>query len=140
MPRPAHECMQVNISVGGTAVVEGPTAEFRDVWEATSFALERLQAAPEVSQMEREGLRFRVPPQWRMSYVPEWTAGIGASGGPVGTLPADAPRVAILREEGSNGDREMAAAVHAAGALPMFRCLSRTRFARVSLVFPAGVH
>jgi len=106
----------VSISVGGADVVDGPTAEFRDVWEETSFALERLQAAPEVSAVEQQGLRFRMPPRWRMSFVPEWTAGIGASGGAVGTLPPDAPKVAILREEGSNGDREMAAAVHAAGA------------------------
>jgi len=34
---------------------------------------------------------------------------------PVIPLCVDVPRVAVIREEGSNGDREMAAALHMAG-------------------------
>jgi hypothetical protein len=33
----------VDIRVGGQPAVAGPTAALRDVWEETSFALERLQ-------------------------------------------------------------------------------------------------
>ena len=47
---------------GGEVVVEGPVAEWRDVWEETSFALERLQAAPELSRAEQQGLKFRRGP------------------------------------------------------------------------------
>lgn len=44
---------------GGEIAVEGPVAEWRDVWEETSFALERLQAAPELSLAEQQGLKYR---------------------------------------------------------------------------------
>lgn len=44
-----------------------------------------------------------------MSYVPAWTK-------PDLLKATGKAKVAIIREEGSNGDREMAAAVYAAGA------------------------
>lgn len=44
---------------GGEEVVQGPSAEWRDVWEESAFALERLQAAPELSAAEQEGLKYR---------------------------------------------------------------------------------
>jgi phosphoribosylformylglycinamidine synthase len=100
------EAMSARISVDGSVEIAGTVAELRDVWEETAFALERLQAAPEMVDAEAAGLRFRVPPKWRMTYVPDWSP------------PNDVrPKVAIVREEGSNGDREMAAAVYAGGAL-----------------------
>jgi phosphoribosylformylglycinamidine synthase len=108
----------VKVCVGGEVVLEGPTAEWWDVWEETSFALERLQAAPEAVAAEQQGLRFRTPPRWRLSFVPEWDDVVRAG------APAR-PKVAILREEGSNGDREMAAAVYAAGAPPVATQLVR---------------
>ncbi len=49
--------------------------------------------------------------RWALPWTPAWTpADALAAGG--------RPRVAVLREEGSNGDREMAAALHAAGLEP----------------------
>ena len=47
--------------------------------------------------------------------------------------PADKVRVAIIREEGSNGDREMAAAVHAAGMEPWDITMSDLLAGRASL-------
>ena len=71
---------------------------------------------PQRNGIRTRGAWCRVPPKWRLSWVPEW----GVGGAPSGTPPAGLarPRVAVLREEGSNGDREMAAAVYAAGAPP----------------------
>ena len=61
------------------------------------------------------GLQFRNPPRWRLPFVPEWTDSAVLA-------QTTKAKVAILREEGSNGDREMAAvAVHAAGA-DLLRC------------------
>ena len=97
------------ISVGGEPAIEGTSAALRDQWEATSFQLERLQAAEQCVAAEEAGLQFRQPPVWRMSYTPQWTDDALLTR-------SDKPKVAILREEGSNGDREMAAAVYAAGA------------------------
>jgi phosphoribosylformylglycinamidine synthase len=105
----ATEAALCRVAVGGEVVIEGPTNSLRDMWERTSFQLERIQATEQTVVAEEMGLRHRVPPQWRMSFRPEWTdAALLSRKGK--------PRVAILREEGSNGDREMAAAVYAAGA------------------------
>ena len=61
--------------------------------------------------MEQAGLATRTAPTWALPWTPAWT--------PADALArADRPRVAVLREEGSNGDREMAAALHAAGLEP----------------------
>lgn len=152
----------VSLSVGGQQQVAGTTPALRDVWEATSFQLERLQAAEENVEAEQSGLASRVAPQWRVPFTPAWTpadklAATGAlpsllvmlavvhsccavsAGGllssvrvlqlpcgpgshfPPHPLPFLLPgkvKVAIIREEGSNGDREMAAAVYAAGMEP----------------------
>lgn len=101
----------VNIAVGGQQEISGTTPALRDVWEATSFQLERLQCAEENVEAEQSGLASRRAPQWRVPFTPAWTLAdkLSASG---------KAKVAILREEGSNGDREMAAAVYAAGMEP----------------------
>jgi hypothetical protein len=79
-------------------------AALRDTWEATSFALEARQANPACVAQEAAGLATRAPPAWRLTYAPAPT--------PDALLarpPGAKPRVAVLREEGTNGDREMAA-------------------------------
>lgn len=40
----------------------------RDVWEETSFQLENLQANPECVKEEKEGLKSRKPPQWKLTF------------------------------------------------------------------------
>ncbi|XP_006738274.1 phosphoribosylformylglycinamidine synthase isoform X2 [Leptonychotes weddellii] len=98
----------VRVSVNGSVVLEEPVGQLRGVWEETSFQLDRLQAEPHCVAEEEQGLRERtgpsycLPPTFPKAPVPH------EPGGPV-------PRVAILREEGSNGDREMADAFHLAG-------------------------
>jgi phosphoribosylformylglycinamidine synthase len=98
----------VRIAVAGREVLSGDVRALRDVWESTAFRLERRQADPDCVAAEERGLRDRHAPAWRLTYTPEPTA--------PAILAADRrPAVAILREEGSNSDREMAAAFHLAG-------------------------
>ncbi|XP_055223422.2 phosphoribosylformylglycinamidine synthase isoform X3 [Gorilla gorilla gorilla] len=98
----------VRVSVNGAVVLEEPVGELRALWEETSFQLDWLQAEPRCVAEEERGLRERMgpsyclPPTFPKASVPR------EPGGP-------SPRVAILREEGSNGDREMADAFHLAG-------------------------
>ncbi len=51
----------------------GTVAELRDVWEATGFELERLQAAPHTVAAEQRSLATRSAPQWRLPFTPQWT-------------------------------------------------------------------
>ncbi len=101
----------VRIQVDGQDVLGGTVGELRDLWEATSFELERLQANPVCVAQEQEGLRRRTAPPYRLTFQPRATA-------PAIVQRPAKPMVAILREEGSNGDREMAAAFWAAGFEP----------------------
>ncbi|KAK9814223.1 hypothetical protein WJX72_002529 [[Myrmecia] bisecta] len=102
---------QVDIRVAGEPGISGNMPELRDVWEATGFQLERLQCAEENVEAEQRGLATRAAPHWHLPYRPSWT--------PRDKLQhSDKPRVAIVREEGSNGDREMAAAIWSAGMEP----------------------
>ncbi|MDT8435699.1 MAG: phosphoribosylformylglycinamidine synthase [Gemmatimonadota bacterium] len=101
----------VSIRLSGEAVLRADLRDLRDAWEATSFALDALQADPELVDEERRGLRARRAPRWEAPFaealaVPEILA------------PGARPAVAVLREEGSNSDREMASAFHAAGLEP----------------------
>lgn len=63
----------VSVSVGGQQQISGTTPALRDVWEATSFQLERLQCAEENVEAEQSGLAARTAPQWRVPFTPAWT-------------------------------------------------------------------
>ena len=61
------------ISVGGKAYISDDTARLRDVWEATSFELEKLQCAEECVAEEQMGLASRTNPKWELTFTPEFT-------------------------------------------------------------------
>ncbi len=99
---------RVRIRVGGTDVLDEDMRELRDLWEETSFQLERIQSDPDLAREEFEGLKDRTGPTFRLPYEVAET--------PPEILTRDArPRVAVVREEGSNSDRELASAFHLAG-------------------------
>ena len=97
--------------------------ELRDIWESTSFALEARQCDRDCVQQERSSLLTRPGPSYRLSF--DFAASSSSShAGSLGLSPSAAAdskdsrprhRVAVVRQEGSNGDREMLAAFHAAG-------------------------
>ena len=69
------------------------------------------QSAEECVDAEQKAQRTRKAPTWKLPYTPAFT--------PAAKLAAtDKVRVAVIREEGSNGDREMSAACFAAGMEP----------------------
>ena len=99
----------IKIAIGSeNACIAAKMTELRDVWEATSFQLEKRQRNPECVALEEAGLKSRQTPQWKLTYTPALTdANI-----------LNAPtkhKVAIIRQEGSNGDREMISAFLSAG-------------------------
>jgi phosphoribosylformylglycinamidine synthase len=99
----------IKISIGdGDCLLDDTMTRLRDVWEATSFQLERRQRNPDCVAQEEAGLKFRQAPRWKLSFVPEPTD-------PAMISSAAKPKVAVIRQEGSNGDREMIAAFLAAG-------------------------
>ncbi len=83
----------------------------RGVWEETGSRLERLQRNPVCAEEEKKNIYDRQGPSFSLSYTPEPTPDEIINRG-------DKPKVAIIREEGSNGDREMTSAFYLAGFEP----------------------
>ncbi|RZC92671.1 hypothetical protein C5167_007592 [Papaver somniferum] len=101
----------IHLSVDGVPQLERETSHLRDMWEETSFQLEGFQRLASCVQLEKSGLKSRHEPSWALSFTPTFTKK---------ELLALAckPKVAVIREEGSNGDREMSAALYASGFEP----------------------
>ena len=98
---------EVVVRVDGKEVLKDDIRELRQIWEATSHQLEKLQANSECVEKEHTGLPARQAPPYALTFDPTETV--------PGLLEDVRPKVAILREEGSNGDREMTSVFHAAG-------------------------
>ncbi|XP_059368868.1 phosphoribosylformylglycinamidine synthase-like [Carassius carassius] len=99
---------RVKVSVCGQEVLNERLPTLRAIWESTSFQLERLQANPLCVQEEEEGLASRKQQYLKLTFDPSQTPIIKE-------LSSGKPCAAVVREEGSNGDREMSASLFMAG-------------------------
>ncbi|XP_075687052.1 phosphoribosylformylglycinamidine synthase isoform X2 [Rhinoderma darwinii] len=99
----------VRVCVNGEEVLRDEVGKLRALWEETSFQLERLQARPGCVSQEEAGLIKREGPNYQLTFNPSEKSPVPA------LIGSTQPRVAVVREEGSNGDREMAAALLMAG-------------------------
>lgn len=116
----------INLCVDGSSQLEQETSHLRDMWEETSFQLESFQRLASCVELEKVGLKSRHAPSWSLSFTPrstdeKWMAAVSK------------PKVAVIREEGSNGDREMSAAFYAAGFEPWDVTMSDLLGGRISL-------
>jgi phosphoribosylformylglycinamidine synthase len=94
--------------LGGTDRRQWPMVELADHWSRTSYRMQRLRDHPDCADEERSAFLDWSRPglEPRLSFDPSQRP----------RRPGDRrPRVAILREQGVNGQREMAAAFTAAG-------------------------
>jgi phosphoribosylformylglycinamidine synthase len=98
----------INITINNRTVLSEDMKVLRAAWEETSYHLDRLQANPDCVDEERKLIFDRKGPGFNLTFTPLVTR--------QEFLAADSkPKVAIVREEGSNGDREMTSAFHLAG-------------------------
>jgi len=92
-------------------VLSDYTSLLRDIWEATSYQLDLLQRNPDNVEDERKNIYDRKGPSFVVPFLPQQTADdLFCS--------TTKPKVAVIREEGSNGDREMVSAFFMAGFEP----------------------
>uniref|UniRef100_K3XDU4 phosphoribosylformylglycinamidine synthase n=1 Tax=Setaria italica TaxID=4555 RepID=K3XDU4_SETIT len=117
---------QTDLVVDGEVRLKEKTSDLRDLWEETSFQLEELPPLKSCVKLEKEGLKSRTSPSWRLSFTPKFTEKKLLT-------TAIKPKVAIIREEGSNSDREMSAAFHAAGFEPWDITMSDLLTQKISL-------
>lgn len=84
--------------------------KLRQLWSETGFHLEKLQCDPSCAEQEYESLLSRKKPVFNLTFQPLTTEERFPS--------SKSWPVAIIRDQGSNGDREMAAAFKSAGFSP----------------------
>jgi phosphoribosylformylglycinamidine synthase len=99
---------EIGISINNHSVLKEDMKVLKAVWEETSYHLDRIQANPDCVDEETRVNYDRKGPDYALTFTPEKT--------PQKLLENDIkPKVAIIREEGSNGDREMSSAFYQAG-------------------------
>ena len=96
----------------GKMLIDEPMLKLRSIWEETSTQIDFLQANPVCVQQEKEVNSSLVTlPPYQLSFRPP-------EGGALQILEGGRPKVAVLREEGSNSDREMAVVLDMVGFEP----------------------
>lgn len=100
----------VSVFYNNETVVCTHVSFLRQRWEETSSRIEKLQANPDCVEQEDKLISIREPkpPEWRLSFRPTKAR----------SRRRKRPKIAVLREQGTNGEREMAAAFHLAGFEP----------------------
>ncbi|XP_053691079.1 phosphoribosylformylglycinamidine synthase [Sabethes cyaneus] len=101
-----HDDGSVSVVMRGQQLLKTSVLSLFKQWERTSFELEKLQMNEQCAIQEYASLDFRCGPTYSCSFNPDLVYAaklIGAK-----------PRVAVIREEGTNGDREMRASLYEA--------------------------
>lgn len=102
---------KILVTYNSEKVLDKDMRVLRGWWEETSYQIERLQMNSQCADEERKNIFDRKGPSYSVLFKPEPT--------PRAILESkNKPEVAILREEGSNGDREMTSAFYQAGFTP----------------------
>jgi len=96
----------------GKIVFEERTPTIRGWWEATSHQMERQFRNPECADQRYERQLNRKIPVYNLTYTPEPTA-------PEIMIKSNKVLAAVLREEGSNGEQEMAEMALMSGMEPV---------------------
>jgi phosphoribosylformylglycinamidine synthase len=104
---------QIEIRYNDLVVLNTPMERWRRVWESTSAKIDSFQANPDCVVQETGVVPLLDNrPNYRLTFEPKESITIKPSQASL------QPKVAILRTQGSNGDREMAAAFLTAGFEP----------------------
>lgn len=94
----------IRITSGKEVIIDTTTLAVTKKWERTSFELEKLQMNPECAESEYKSLDYRTGPKYHLTFSPDDALKLLR-------VPMTLHKVAVVREEGINGDREMIAAL-----------------------------
>jgi len=68
------------VSVNGVCMLDAKMADLRDLWEETSFRLERRQCNTDCVEAEQQGLRNRRAPPFHLTFDPSEPGRIDSNG------------------------------------------------------------
>jgi phosphoribosylformylglycinamidine synthase len=119
----------IRVRFAGETVLEETRINWQRVWSETSYRVQALRDNPESAQQEFDNLLDAKDPglsaDVRFDQNEDIVAAFVASG--------VKPRIAVLREQGVNGQVEMAAAFHKAGFIPVDVHMSDILSGRITL-------
>ena len=103
---------RVRISVGGKNAIDSSVAELRRLWSALTYQMQKLRDNPACAQQEYDNALDEQDPgmSFQLTYEPDKDPSDRSD-----LSRKQPPRIAILREQGVNGQVEMAAAFTLAG-------------------------
>ncbi|MDP3111749.1 MAG: phosphoribosylformylglycinamidine synthase [Thermodesulfovibrionales bacterium] len=99
---------KVNVKFNNKPVLNEDMRVLRSIWEETSYQLEKHQVNPDCAAEEKKVIFDRKGYNFNLTFTPKVSS-------PAIMAKAKKPSVAIVREEGSNSDREMSSAFYQAG-------------------------
>jgi phosphoribosylformylglycinamidine synthase len=113
----------------GALVLNEKMLVLRQIWEETSSRIDALQANPHcVAEETKVNAALITPPPYRLCFIGDEPFSLAQL-----QHLENKPKVAILRAEGSNGDREMTSAFYLAGFEPWDVTLSDLVSGRITL-------
>lgn len=95
----------ISISVNKIVCLQSTILPLMKMWEETSYQLEFRQTMRDCVESEYQSLNYRTGPKYNLAFDPDVPR----------MMKNMSVKVAVLREEGTNGDREMGAAFLRAG-------------------------
>lgn len=98
---------RIRVAIGGSPALDEDMRALRSTWEETGYRLEKLQSNPACASEEKRNIHDRPGPSYKVSF--------GSAAVSTALTGKRKHRVAIIREEGSNSDREMSSAFYQAG-------------------------
>ena len=101
----------IRLRLGGAVLQEVPRRQWQQVWSETSFRMQSLRDNPDCARQEFDAIPDSNDPGLNVRLTFDMTENPAAPYINTGKRPA----MAILREQGVNGQTEMAAAFHRAG-------------------------
>jgi len=116
------------IDYAGNTILDESIVTLRRAWSETTYQMQKLRDNPECAQQEFDLILNNEKPTLfsKLNFDPELDIAVPFIGG-------KRPRIAVLREEGVNGQVEMAAAFERAGFMPVDVHMSDIHAAQVSL-------
>jgi phosphoribosylformylglycinamidine synthase len=117
---------QVKISFNGVTILDTLVKDLRALWQATSYELEKLQSTESCAASERWAQYDAAAPKYRLTFDPDRY--------PVNLDPdCVRPRVAVIRDEGTNSEVEVWWSLYFAGFEPVDVTISDIADRRIKL-------
>jgi phosphoribosylformylglycinamidine synthase len=116
----------IRIIYDNQLVLDEEMEVLRQWWEETSYQLERLQMNPDCADEEKRTNASRPGPTYTLPFQPQPPP-------PTVLRKKEKPKVVILRDEGSNSDREMSSAFYSAGFEPWDICMTDLLQGKINL-------